>query len=98
MQVTARIAAGIIFFCVAMAAAMTGNLFYYKMITEINRERKDGGFVSHFGPSWRVPAIFAQYRYFCPNGKLNTYMKISVAFGIVGMIVAGVCWHMIPLW
>jgi hypothetical protein len=88
---TARIAAGIIFFCVAMAAAMTGNLFYYKMITEINRERKDGDLVSHFGPSWRVPSIFAQYRHFCPSGKLLTYMKISAAFGFICLIAAVVC-------
>jgi hypothetical protein len=72
---SARLVAGVVSFSVAMTAVFLGNLFLWKMIEEINRQ-KAGDQVDYF---WftlpKILRIFEEYRSLCPNGRYAEYTR-----------------------
>jgi len=81
VQMSPKVIAGIIAFCIAMSGVILANMFLTMMIGEINRKRQDGNLVSYFGfTAWKTQRIFDEYRRSYPEGKLHRYALI--AFGI----------------
>jgi hypothetical protein len=96
VQVSGRIVAGIILFCLAVSAVFLTNLFVTMMIGEINRKRQEGDLISYFGFTFpKMLRIFREYRLLYPDGKLHIYALASFAVGMIGLVIVAVCLHII---
>jgi hypothetical protein len=88
--------AGIIVFWIGLSAAFLANLFVTMMIGEINRKRQEGDPLSYFGFTFpKMLRIFREYRRLCPRGKLHIYALAFFSVAMVGLVIVGVCLHII---
>ncbi len=67
-------------FCVATLASCATVLITYRMIGEINRNRRDGTRVPSF--NFSTVQVFQEYRNLCPQG---VYAKALVISGILAV-------------
>lgn len=87
---------GIISFCIAMTGLFVANMLLMMMIGEINRKRDEGKLVSYFGFTFpKMLQIFHEYHSSYPSGSLHIYALISFACAMIGLIVVGICLHII---
>ncbi|HEX8160687.1 MAG TPA: hypothetical protein VF538_02210 [Pyrinomonadaceae bacterium] len=93
---SARILAGIILFCLSISAVILTNLFVTRMIGEINRKRREGDLVSDFGFTFpKMLRIFREYHRLYPDGRLHIYALASFGVAMIGLVIVGVCLHII---
>jgi hypothetical protein len=91
-----RVIAGVIFFCVGIAAAITGNMFTTMMISEINRQRKEDNQISYLGfTPPKTLKIFSEYRRLYPQGRLRHYADASFIAMMIALVITAVCFHVI---
>lgn len=93
---SARMLTGIVLFCISMTGVFLANLFFFKMIGEVNRKRPNGEQISYFGHHYfKTKRIFGEYRTFYPEGNVHICMLISGAVAFSGMVGVAVCMRII---
>lgn len=96
MQVSTRVVAGVILFCLAVSTMFLSNLFVTMMIGEINRKRQESDLISYFGFTFpKMLRIFREYRRLYSGGKLHIYALVSFAIAMISLVIVAVCLHVI---
>jgi hypothetical protein len=90
VQMSPKVIAGIIAFCVAMTGLFVSNMFVTMMIGEINRKRSPGNLVSYFGfTALKMQRIYDEYRRLYPDGKFHRYSSIAFGIAVIGLATIG---------
>jgi hypothetical protein len=96
VQVSTRLVAGIILFCLGVSAVILTNLFVIMMIGEINRKRQEGDLISYFGFTFsKMLRIFREYHRLYPDGRLHVYALASFGVAMIGLFIMAVCLRII---
>jgi hypothetical protein len=92
IEMSVRLVAGIVLFCVWMTGLVMGNISIYRMIGEVNRNSRRSRSFSYFG-FWagKTMSIISEYRRLYPEGKLYRQMLAGWALMIPGFIGTAVC-------
>jgi hypothetical protein len=91
VQISIKVVAGVISFCLGTSSTGLSGIYYLIMIGEINRKRQEGNLMSYFCGSFKMLEILSEYRRLYPGGKLHIYALVSTAIGMIGMISFAVC-------
>lgn len=93
---SARVIAGVVFFCLGIAAAITSSMFTTMMISEINRQREKDNQISYLGfTPPKTLRIFSEYRRLYPKGRLHHYANASFIAMMIALLITAVCFHVI---
>lgn len=96
MEVSTRVVAGLILFCLAVSTIFLSNLFVTMLIGEINRKRQESDVISFFGFTFpKMLRIFREYRRLYSGGKLHIYALVSFAVAMISLGIVAVCLHII---